>query len=44
MLLAGNFGNLTEQQIKKIELVNSNVKQLQETVMDLVDTKKFGSG
>ena len=43
MLLAGNFGKLSEQQIKKIELINSNVKRLQETVMDLIDPKKFGS-
>ena len=43
MLLAGNFGKLTEHQIKKIELVNSNVKRLQKTVMDLLDPKKFGS-
>lgn len=43
MLLAGNFGKLTERQIKKIEVVNSNVKRLQETVMDLLDPKKFGS-
>lgn len=43
MLLAGHFGKLSEQQIKKIELVNSNVKRLQETVMDLLDPQKFGS-
>lgn len=43
MLLAGHFGKLSEQQIKKIELVNSNIKRLQETVMDLLDPKKFSS-
>lgn len=43
MLLAGHFGKLSEQQIKKMEVVNSNVKRLEETVVDLLDLKKFSS-
>lgn len=40
MLLSGHFGKLTEDQAKKIEVVNSNVKRLQETIMDLLKVNK----
>lgn len=43
MLLQGNFGTLNKEQQKRVELLGSNAKQLQQKIESLLNRKSFKS-